>query len=87
MCTAVTTDGNISNQATEAKLTLHIGFVNFFTAVTDGNIPNQSVIVKMTVHIRFLKLCPAVTTDSDISSQATVMHDMFMKNLQISIIS
>ena len=52
-------------------MTLHIGFVELYTAVTaDGKISNQATEVKMAVHIGFVKLCTAVTTDGDISNQA-----------------
>ena len=48
----VTTDGNIANQVTEVKITLHIRFVELCTAVTaDGDISNQATEVKMAVHI------------------------------------
>ena len=51
-CAEVTTDGNIANQGTEVKITLHKGFVELCTAVTaDGDISNQATEVKMTVHI------------------------------------
>ena len=71
LCTAVTVDGKISNQATEVKMGVHIGFVELCTAVTaDGKISNQATEVKMAVHIGFVKLFKAVTTDGDISNQA-----------------
>ena len=55
MCRTVTTDGNIANQATEVKMTMHTGFVELCTAVTaDGDISNQATEVKMTVHIGFV---------------------------------
>ena len=48
----LTADGKISNQATEVKMDVHIGFVKLYTAVTtDGDISNQAKKVKMTVHI------------------------------------
>ena len=54
LCTAVTADGKISNQATEVKMAVHIGFVKLCTEVTtDGDISNQAKEVKMTVHIGF----------------------------------
>ena len=54
MCKTVTADGNIANQATEIKVTVHIGFVELCTAVTaDGDVSNQVTEVKMTVHIGF----------------------------------
>ena len=38
LCTTVTADGKISNQATELKMDVHIGFVKLCMAVTaDGN--------------------------------------------------
>ena len=43
LCRTVTTDGNISNQAIEIKMTVHIGFVEWCMAVTaDGDISNQA---------------------------------------------
>ena len=55
MCTAVTVDGNISNQATEVEMAVHIGSVELCTAVTaDGDISNQVKEVKMTVYIGFV---------------------------------
>ena len=51
LCRTVTTDSNISNQATEVKMAVHIGFVKLCPAVTaDGDISNQAKEVKMTVH-------------------------------------
>ena len=51
LCRIVTTDGNITNQATEAKMTVHIGFVELYTAVTaDGDASNQAIEVKVAVH-------------------------------------
>ena len=51
LCRTVTTDGNISNQATKVKITVHIGFVELYMAVTaDGDISNQAKEVKMTMH-------------------------------------
>ena len=48
LCTAVTADGKISNQATEVKMAVHIGFVKLCTAVTtDGDISNQAKEVKI----------------------------------------
>ena len=53
-------------------MTVHIGFVDLYTAVTaDGKISNQTTEVKMAVHIGFVKLCTAVTADGDIFNQAT----------------
>ena len=41
LCTAVTADGKISNQATEVKMAVHIGFVKLCTGITaDGDISN-----------------------------------------------
>ena len=55
MCRTATTDGNIANQETEVKMTVHIGFVKLCMAVTvDGDISNQATEVKMTVHIGFV---------------------------------
>ena len=52
---AATTDGDISNQATEVKMAVHIGFVELCTAVTaDGDISNQVTEVKMTMLIGFV---------------------------------
>ena len=51
LCTTVTADGQISNQATEVKMALRKGFVKLCTAVTaDGDISNQATEVKMTVY-------------------------------------
>ena len=48
LCTAVTADGDISNQATEVKMTGHVGFVELCTAITaDGDIYNQATKVKI----------------------------------------
>ena len=58
MCTAVTTDDNVSSQVTEAKMTMHKGFLNFCTAVTtDENISSQVTESEVTVHNEFLNLC------------------------------
>ena len=46
LCTAVTADCDISNQATEVKMTMHIGFEELCMAVTtDGDISNQATEV------------------------------------------
>ena len=46
LCTAVTADCDISNQATEVKMTMHIGFEKLCMAVTtDGDISNQATEV------------------------------------------
>ena len=43
LCTAVTADGDISNQATEVKMAVHIGSVDLCMVVTaDGDISNQA---------------------------------------------
>ena len=43
LCTAVTTDSDISNQATEVKMAVHIGSVDLCMVVTaDGDISNQA---------------------------------------------
>ena len=43
LCRTVATHSNISNQAIEVKMTVHIGFVKLCTAVTtDGGISNQA---------------------------------------------
>ena len=44
----------IFNQMTEPKMTLHLGFLNLYTAVTtDDDIPSQMTEAEMTVHIGF----------------------------------
>ena len=71
LCTAVTADGKISNQATEVKMAVHTGFLKLCTAITaDGDVSNQATEVKIAEHIGFVELCTAVTTDGDISNQA-----------------
>ena len=51
LCRTVTTDDDISNQATKVKMTVYIGLVELWTAVTvDGKIFSQAAEVKMTVH-------------------------------------
>ena len=51
LCRTVTTDGNISNQATKVKVTVYIGFVELCTAVSvDGKISSQATEVNMAVH-------------------------------------
>ena len=46
LCTAVTADCDISNQATEVKMTMHIGFEELCMAVTtDGDISKQATEV------------------------------------------
>ena len=55
LCTTVTANGKISNQATEVKMAVHIGFVKLCTTVTtDGDISNQAKEVKMIMHIGFV---------------------------------
>ena len=40
LCTAITADGDISNQVTEIKITVHIGFAELCTTITaDGKFP------------------------------------------------
>ena len=62
---------------TKAKMAVHIGFVELFTAVTaDGDVSNQvTEEVTMTMHIGFVELCTAVTADGVISNQATSKND------------
>ena len=51
LCRTVTTDSNVSNQATKIKVIVHIEFAKRCTAVTtDGNISNPMTKVKMTAH-------------------------------------
>ena len=51
LCRTVTTDGNISNQATKVKVTVYIAFVELCTAVSvDGKISSQATEVNMAVH-------------------------------------
>ena len=53
-------DGNISNQAIEVKMTVHIGFAELCTAGTaDGKISNQATEVKVAVHIVY-SICKIV---------------------------
>ena len=57
------------NQVTEAKMTVHVGFVNLSKAnTTDGDISSWVREAAMTVHIRFLNLytaCASVSCKRD----------------------
>ena len=54
---AVTSDGNISNQVIEVKMTVHIGFVKLCMAVTaDGDISNQATEVKNNLAYRICRI-------------------------------
>ena len=68
LCTAITADGKISNQATEVKMAVHIGFVKLCTAVlADGNYFKSGD--RNENDRAFVKLC-TVFNDDNISNQS-----------------
>ena len=57
------------NQVIEAKMTVHLGFVNLSMTVTTDDISSELTEAKITVQYRtFLNLCMAVTTGDNVSS-------------------
>lgn len=60
MCTALTTDEDITSYVTEAEMTLHRVFLNLCTALTtDDDITSYVTEAEMTLHRGFQNLCMA----------------------------
>ena len=90
LCTAITADGDVSNQATEVKIDMHIGYVELCTAVTtDGDISNQAKEVKMTVHIigfvfKYTRQLLVMTTTSNQATETKINCMILSCHIRVS---
>ena len=71
LCTTVTADGKLSNQATEVNWLFIQDLQNCAQQLLQMVIfPIRRQKLKMTMHIGFVELCMAATAGGDISNQA-----------------